>query len=302
MGSHAAALAHYVAEHPGRVFLSAVCDLDQAKAEAAREQFGFARRYTSLAALLENEPFDALVMVLPIPAIVPTVVPLLDRPLTAMIEKPLGQDISEARALAAAVEGSSSSLMVSLNRRFELALNRALEWVRGAGPMRAVHGTMLRNARTEADFVWGTGIHLIDTLCHVAGDLSLVSAAAVPGTGDRDAWRTARLTAPGGTVVTLEIQPTAGRDEDWIRIVGDDYCVDVRQCMFHSGGFEAYRKGEQVVTDATPADLPRFIAGGCYGETCAFLDAVADGAPLPGPSVGDALRSAELAAQIQEAR
>ena len=169
---HAPALRMLAERRPEQVELAAVCDPMPAKAARVAEQYGFARHVQSLDEL-SGAALDGLVVVLPIPAMAQATPQFLRRRLPMVIEKPLGRNLSEAREIVAAVEASGVPVMVSLNRRFDPALRMALEWVRRERLcIRLVEGCMLRSHRAEPDFLWGTGLHLIDALCHVAGPWS----------------------------------------------------------------------------------------------------------------------------------
>ena len=112
----------------------------------------------------------ALVAVLPIPAMASLTPQLLRYKVPLLIEKPLGRNLQEARAICDAVNKAEAAdrVMVSLNRRFVPGLGLALDWARQQRPFRHVSGSMMRSRRTEPDFIWASGIHLIDTLWHVA--------------------------------------------------------------------------------------------------------------------------------------
>ena len=295
LSCHAPALQYFAQRHEW-VRLAAVCDLDEGKAREAAAAFGFARAYASIARMFDEERLDAVVSVTPIAATLPVTRQLLPYGVPLLIEKPLGGNLAEAQEIAMAVGGAP--VMVSMNRRFDPSLNRALAWAREQGPIRCLHGSQLRSGRMEADFVWGTGIHLIDALDYLAGPLRLTHAAAVPGTPG-GCWRTATLANAEGAVVTLEILPTAGRIEERFRLAGDEYCVDAWTHFAHPGRVEGYRNFEYVLEEQITPDTPGFIANGSYAETAAFLTAVCDRLPLPGPGVWDTLHSAELAAGVQ---
>jgi predicted dehydrogenase len=271
--------------------------MDEGKARGAAAEFGFARCYASIDRLFDAEEPDAVVSVTPIPATLAITRQLLRRGVPLLIEKPLGRDLHEAREIADMV--GEAPVMVSMNRRFDPGLNRALLWAREQGPMRYARGAQLRPGRDEPDFVWGTGIHLIDALDYLAGPLRIVHAADVPG-APGGCWRAATLEGPGGTVVSLEILPTAGRVEERFRLAGDEYCVDAWTHFAHPWRVEGYRNFEFVLEEQASPDIPVCVGNGTYGETEAFLSAVIDGRSLPGPNVGDALHSSELAARLQD--
>src|SRR5690606_23043668 len=64
--THGPALRHLKRRDPGRVELAAVCDLDRDKASAYAAEFGFARAYADVEAMLAAERLDGLVAVTPL--------------------------------------------------------------------------------------------------------------------------------------------------------------------------------------------------------------------------------------------
>jgi len=294
MGCHAPALQLFAAEHAEWVRLAAVCDLDEEKARQAAAAFGFARAYSSIERMMGEERLDAVVSVTPIVATQAVTRELLPYGVPLLIEKPLGNGIAEARAIAEMI--GDAPVMVSMNRRFDPGINRALAWAREQGAIRFVRATQLRPGRDEADFVWGTGIHVIDALNYLVGPLRVAQAAVSEGPGG--CWRAATLEGPGA-VVHLEILPTVGRIEEQFRLAGDEYCVDVWTHFAHPWRVEGYRNFELVLEEQADLDTPGCVNNGTYGETEAFLTAIHEGRSLPGPSVRDALQSSELAEELQ---
>ena len=61
---HGPSYARYVQEHPDTV-LAACCDLDESKAKAYREKFGFQKHYTDMRRMLQAEQPDAVCIVVP---------------------------------------------------------------------------------------------------------------------------------------------------------------------------------------------------------------------------------------------
>lgn len=64
--AHARSLAHYVAQHPGDVELAAACDRDSARVGRFCGQYGFAKAYTDIEAMLQAERPDGTISVLPV--------------------------------------------------------------------------------------------------------------------------------------------------------------------------------------------------------------------------------------------
>ena len=296
---HAPALRLLAERHPGLVELTAVCDPILAKAARVAEQYGFARHAPSLDAL-SGAALDALVVVLPIPVMAQATPQFLRRRLPMVIEKPLGRNFSEAREIVAAVEASGAPVMVSLNRRFDPALRMALEWLgRERLCIRLAEGCMLRSHRAEPDFIWGTGVHLIDALCHAAGPLELQGTPQVIAHGESACGRTALLRGESGVSVQLTILPCTGKVEETIRLVGDEFIAELRTGAAHPWSVQIWRNGEPALSAAAPPDEPNFISSGAYAEMEAFITAVQMKTPLT-PTPRQALASSLIASRLQE--
>ena len=293
---HAPALQQFCQEHPGKVRLAAVCDLDATKRDDACARFGFERCFGDFTEMLPQLSLDAAVVVLPVPLMASATRTFLDHSIAVLIEKPLGVDIQEARSLRDAT--AQARTMVSLNRRFDPGLKLALQWIRQHGPVRVVHGTMLRVKRVEPQFIWSTGIHLLDTLCVIAGPLQATGVdSSVPGR-QPNIWRLAKLDSTDGPAVSVEIMPSCGRMEERVRLAGDSFCVDVWTGTNHPWRVEAYHEGKLELVEESPADQAEHLRNGTYDETVAFLNALLQNKPLPGPNIDDAMPSSELAWQL----
>jgi predicted dehydrogenase len=168
---HAVPLARFVREHPGEVELAAACDLDPAKAEAFRAKYGFARAHTDMQKMLAAERPDGVVCVVPVELIGRVNSALLRAGVPCTVEKPPGASRAEVRELAELARQTGTRHLVSANRRFTPYLVRAVEWARSQGPLHYARATMVRHARREPGFIWGTAFHAVDALRFAAGDV-----------------------------------------------------------------------------------------------------------------------------------
>jgi predicted dehydrogenase len=296
--NHAPALRCFRAEHPDAVELAGVCDLDAAKAEQFREEFGFGRAFADIDAMLDAVEVDAIVAIMPIPAILPVARQIFARGLPVLMEKPPGQDMGEARAVVAAAEETGCPVMVSMNRRHDPALVRARDWMRGLCPLRAIHGVQLRHRRTEASFIWGTAIHVLDLMVHLAGPLRLRTGGVASAPFEAGVSRMALLDGEAGVTGSVHILPCCGRVEERVRVCGEDWCVDIWPGSVQPWRVEGWRDRELDLAEESPEDEPEFRRSGALNETEAFLSALLRGEPLPGPAPADVLPSAELAAAL----
>ena len=288
---HAPALRHCADsdEFHGRVELSGVCDRDRAKATGLAERFGFRRVYESIEAMLAE--VDAVLSIVPPGALATVLETIMQHSRPVLIEKPLGRGLTEARRIAAMLAGYPH--MVSLNRRFDPAVQIARQWIaKQPSPPRLFIASMIRRDRLEADFAWSTGIHLTDLLCFLLGPLKLT----------RGPSGVERFGIVGGDVAikgSIEISPAGDRVEECVRVIGADPWYVHIDTGTHQPWQVWCNRGEDTELDETgdPA-TPTFIRNGTADETTVFLRGVLSG-DIPGPTVAAAMPGTELAAAMQ---
>ncbi len=291
---HAPSLAKYAAQHPGEVELAAACDLDQAAAEQFCRQFGFARAYGDVDRMLADEPLDACWSVMPHDAIVAMGTKLLERKMPCVIEKPIGRTLAEARRLAEVAEKTGTTHMISLNRRFNPYLTRALEWARPRGPVLYVHGRMVRHARREARLIRGVGLHGLDVLMFIGGELAARDTRVVTAPAVTGRWYMIDLAFAGGALGRLELLATAGMKEETYDIYGEDYRCRVSVPIWGSeASVRCWYRNQLELEDVAGPDEPEIITDGAYAEAEHFLGCLREGRG-PRPTARDALAATEI--------
>jgi predicted dehydrogenase len=293
--AHAPSLALYRDEHPGQIELAAVCDLDGPKAAAVQREFGFGAAYTDLDAMLDAERPDGVVAVLPVAEVAPAGVHLLERGIPCLIEKPPGDSPAAARRLLSAARASGTPHMVSVNRRFVCLLNRAREWGTAVGPLRFVRASMLRSGRTEEGFIWGTALHAVDAMRHLAGEVRECRARVHPANGLSAAWHEVAFRFADGCAGALHVFPTVGVEEETYELFGEGYRTRtvLPGAAEPSACLECHRHGALALSERSPEGAARITEDGSYDETCAFIRAVRDGA-WPAATLEDVVPSLEL--------
>lgn len=295
---HAAPLAHYATEHPGQIELVATCDLDREKAASVARRFGFAAAYDEMERMFSEVAPDAVVCVMPHDQIVHMGIALLRRGVPCTIEKPLGTSAEQAHSLAEVARQTQTPHMVSMNRRQWPHLVRALDWVRKRSALRFVRAIMLRSGRSEEEFIWATGVHLLDTMVHIAGNIVSHQANVVMGEGLASKWYSLSLKFAGGCRGELQILPTCGRNEETYELFGEGSCA----CVSMDGrGRSTLRcwADSKVVVDESIEQAPPFLADGSYGEVCAFVRCLLEGTSLS-PTVADVLPAMDICFQLAE--
>ena len=167
---HLSALQRYVLEHPGKVVLSALCDLRRDHVESVGRQYGFERTYTDIDEMLARESPDGCIAVTPVPITRNITVRLLAEGMPLLIEKPPGANLAEAEAINQRVKQSGIPVMVSMNRRFAPVITHARAAVAGR-QIERIRAIMLRTRRVEPEFFYGTGMHSLDAMRHLGGDI-----------------------------------------------------------------------------------------------------------------------------------
>jgi predicted dehydrogenase len=298
--AHADPLSRYAALHPDEVALAACCDLRKERAEMFRHRYGFENAYTDWEAMLKAEHPDAVVCVMPIERIAPLGSELLRRRIPCVLEKPLGANPEEVAALESVAQETGTPHMVSVNRRFSPFLNRALAWSREAGPVRYIHSRMLRHARREEDFVWGTGIHIVDAMRYIGGEWDDFTVRTIEPPQTSAPWFLISLRFASGAEGTVEIAPTVGMDEETYDLYGDGF----RAIATTVGGLgetvRCWRGGMLEVEERADPEAPTCLRDGSYEEVGAFVNALRRG-EAPRPTVADVAPTMDLCARIQAA-
>lgn len=298
--AHADPLRRYADQHPGAITLAAACDIRRERADAFCRTFGFAHAYTDWQAMLEAERPAAVVCAVPIPQIAPVGSELLRRGIPCVLEKPPGATPAEVVFLTNVARETGTPHMVSVNRRFSPFLNRAVAWAREAGPLRTIHARMVRHARREADFVWGTGVHIIDAMRHIGGEWQDFDVRVVRPPQTSAPWFFLSLQFTSGCEGLIEIAPTAGMVEETYDLLGDNFRAQATTMSTTGEAVRCWRNGRLEVEEVADPATPLCLRDGSWEETCAFLDALRYQTALR-PTVADIAPTMELCARIAAA-
>lgn len=293
--NHLPALAEIKRRDPQAVELAALCDLRREHAERMAAQFGFHRVYTDLESMLAAERLDGLIAVTPIPETARLVERILQAGVPVLMEKPLGANLAEAEKITHLAQSTGVPVMVSMNRRFDPALTAGLDWL-GERPRIYLRAVMTRHDRREADFITGTGIHLMDTVLAIGGAVRSWQAQVSLVEGVK--WAQVRLAFASGASGWAEILPTTGWVSEQYELFGSNYRLLVRVGGVDSGEAAAWDNGEQVLKFQPAHPEPEFIANGAYAETAAFLAALR-GERLFYPTPAQVLETTKLCHAIE---
>jgi predicted dehydrogenase len=130
---------HYLRELSDRFEIAAVCDLSPTVVDRMGETYGAKGRFTDWRALLE-EPLDA-VLVLTTGSHEPMAVAAARAGRHVFIEKPIALSEAEGEAIIAAGKKAGVRLMVGYMKRYDPAVERMTEELRGLRPLRFARST-----------------------------------------------------------------------------------------------------------------------------------------------------------------
>jgi predicted dehydrogenase len=289
---HAIPLARYKNEHSDALELSAVCDIRLDRAELFREKYGFLRSYARIDHMLAEEKLDGCVAVVPVDKIPQVGSQLLNAHIACVLEKPLGSSLEDVTELLDSARITLTPNMVSVNRRFMPLLNRAITWARDNGNLRYVRCTFTRNRRTEPEFLWGTAVHAVDALRHIAGDIEKATSHALKRVEATADWYAIDVSFRSGVNGRIDVLPTAGVLDETYELIGEGYRVLVTCPFGPQRGVRCFRE-DRLVVEESAEGMPEDVLNGCYDEASAFISAVTTKQPLH-PSVEEVFPSVEL--------
>jgi predicted dehydrogenase len=297
------------ARERGDLVLAGCSDLDAARAEAFRRDFGYGRAFIDAATMLDAERPDAVVVVVPVERTVAVGSMVLERGLPLLLEKPPGETAPEVDRLIAAAEtgGRPVPHQVAFNRRFAPLVRELRRRAEEAGPLQHLHYEMTRVARRDPDFST-TAIHGLDAVRYLAGcDYAEARFRyhEMPGLGPGVANVLVDAVMASGATAHLAFTPVAGVLVERAAAHAHGHSLFLHVPMWsgvdspgrlwhYDGGRLAAEVGGDEVGDGTAL----FERGGFYRETVAFLDALAAGR-APSPSLRESRQSVEIAERVR---
>ena len=293
---HAIPLARYSATHAKAITLAAACDLRHQRAELFCRKYGFARSYQHADEMLAGEHLDVCIAVTPVERIADIGIKLLEANIPCVVEKPLGATLTEIQTLRETAKRTSTTNMVSVNRRFMPLLNRGLEWAKGAGVLRYVRCTMLRHARTEPDFLRFTAIHAVDTLRFIGGE---VIASEIRALTPSPHGYAIDLRFESGVHGRIDVLPTAGMVEETYELFGDGFRAAITSPFGPQRSLRCYQENRLVLEEIAGSETPEDVVHGFYGEVLELVEAMNQGRP-PKPSIKDVFPSVELCFRLAD--
>ncbi len=289
---HAVPLARYLATHPDHIELTAACDVQLCRAQNFCSKYGFKSAYSSANEMLRQVKLDGCIAVVPPENIAEVGAMLLRTGIACVVEKPLGTSLDEVASLLDTVKTTRTRNMVSVNRRFMPFLKRAVDWTRSSGALRYVRCTMTRHMRSESDFIWTTTVHAVDTLRHIAGEVSESSVRSIKSAG-LSSWHAIDLRFESGTYGHIDVLPTSGTVEETYDLFGEGFRASVTSPFGPQRSVRCFADNKLVLEEIAGDDMPEDVLNGGYAEAGEFIRALSHG-DAPHPSIDEVAPSVML--------
>jgi predicted dehydrogenase len=290
---HAIPLARYKSRNPGHIELVAACDVRLERAQQFCAKYGFLSAFRDMDEMLQGEKLDGIIAVVPPERISALAIELLRLGIPCVVEKPLGASLAEAVALRDAAAATSTPNMVSVNRRFMPFLTRAIAWTRASGSLRYVRCTLAREARREAEFLWATAVHAMDTVRFIAGEVAGFEIHTLTTPRGATSWHAVDLRFENGILGRIDVLPTTGMLEETYDLFGEGFRASVTCPFGTERGWRCFRNGHLISDEVAPSEAPEDTVNGCYDEASEFIRALGS-KDRPQPSIEEVFPSVEL--------
>lgn len=303
---HGPAFRKYAQERPG-VFLAACCDVDAARAEAFRSQFGFARAYTGWEEMLRAERPDAISLIVPVTLTEELTLQMLRRKIPVILEKPPGMNREQTLRMAEEAQRTGTPNQVAFNRRYMPMIQRFFQ-LRQGRIANFWQYDFFRVNRRDQDFST-TCIHGIDATRFLAGSpYRRVEFSYRPVTGAEDWVSTITLDCEfqDGAAGRITFAPMTGIVAERCIMHGTNELISCT-LPYHGGTNSADGSGtiflaqnsKILLEETAPADEESFVSNGFYGENAAFFDCIRMG-KRPEGDIFSGLQSVEIADCIRK--
>jgi len=294
----------------GRCTLAAICDVDGEKGARAAKAFGIPAVYRDMERMLNTIRPDGVIVIVPVQFTERVAGYVLRRGFPVMLEKPPGNSPRECRTIADAARSGRAANMVAFNRRFCPVIVQGRAEILKRGATKGASGLMYRHQRGEEDFFFSTGMHSLDALRFLAGDIDRVETVCGPAKRGERPVSQLLIEFVNGGAGTLAVRPQAGVNLERYELFGNEAVASIHAgvewLLDAPGSCTLYEKNKRVKLSDPLREwkkirnkkLKAAIAGGFYGENEAFVDALTGKRPFA-PGVLETIETVEIAEAVR---
>ncbi len=275
---HFPALA-YVRTHATGHFdlrLRGIYSLDQAAAADVAAQYGFARVYDSLDELLADRTINAVAVAVPPEA----AAGVLERVATLRVpifsEKPPGINAAQAQRLSEIITVPN---VLAFNRRYAPLNNVFKDTVAQMADIYFVEGHFFRHNRLDDTFIIGTGIHWINFMTYLFGDIAHVSVDRFRNPQNETWACIAQVIFTAGFKGALKFFPCSGSQVERVEVHSNVQSAYLDGPLGDNPGEIVIETGteRQVIQPEALSVAPEIVRIGIVGEYEEFFTVVCDG-------------------------
>lgn len=262
--------------------ITAFCDLQLERAEAAAKDWNGAKAYSSIEDMLDDQKLDGVYVCVPPMAHGEAERALIERGIPFLVEKPLGVDGKLPQELAAQIEAKSLITSVGYQWRYIQSLDDDIRFLQSACPgmalgywMGGMPGVPWWRVQqlSGGQFVEQT-THIVDLLRYLCGEVVEVYAAF----GHRNLHeRVEGVTVADVGTVTMKLASgaVATISNTCMISAGQKVGLDV---YTEKGLLEVRSNGSRIIAGKEDADKPFTVSGNPrMFEDMAFLEAIRTG-------------------------
>jgi predicted dehydrogenase len=285
--------------------IAAICSLDEAANKSLAAKYDIPKTYTDYRQMIAKEALDVAYVVVSVDKTLEIASATMEAGIATLMEKPPGKNSKETRKLIEVAERTGTPNIVAFNRRHSPMLRRARALLADR-KIRMASARMLRYHRYEPEFTVGTGIHALDALRYLAGDVDEVVTVTGEATGGKGgANRIAILHYSSGAVGQLTLETACGVSLEDYEAHAEDASVFI---TMPQGGFSdtvgkfEFWQGPTYPLKSSNSDVPEPYRGpgmmdGVFDEDADIVRHLVAGTRSPN-DVRDALKSVLLAEAI----
>jgi virulence factor len=253
-----------------------ICDVDRARLDETGDRWGVPARYTDWTEMVDAQRPDAVYVIGPPELMYEIWCACLRRGLDLFVEKPLGLTRHQAETLARLAREHDCVTQVGFQRRNSPLLAEMVDAVRAHGPV--VHAVCrfykndITPMETARDHMMDDGVHAIDTLRHLCGEVVRVASVTRRVLVGDVNFIAALLEFDSGATGVLLNSWTSGRRTFGVEVHGPGVAAEgdlEREAVI------ATSDGVRTIGAADAAGSADFhVLGGFRAKSAEFLDAV----------------------------
>lgn len=250
-----------------------VVDIDRQRAEDVAREVG-TQAYTDVDGLMDK--LDAVSVAVPTTAHSQVSIPLLERGIAVLLEKPISARLDDARSIIEAAARGGSKLQIGHLERFNPALVRLSDDIRRPMFIEAHRISPFKERGTDVDVIMDLMIHDIDIILSlVPSEISSVEAVGVPILTDSVDIANARIRFETGCIANITASRVSADTMRKIRIFQSNSYISID---FAKASVDIYNLEESKQIKHTHLAMSESDA--LAAEIRSFIDAVKGESPI----------------------